>query len=71
MGDLEFVKLWMDYFFNVYFGFIGVVESFSLDQIFGLRIVFMNCVFFEIDLFYMKFGGGDINIFVFIGDVVF
>lgn len=31
MGDVEFVKEWMINYFNVYFGFIGVVENFNID----------------------------------------
>lgn len=68
-GDQELVKLWMDYFFNVYFGFTGAVESFSLDQIFGLRTVPINRVLLETDSPYMKPSGGDINPPAFIGDV--
>lgn len=68
-GDQELVKLWMDYFFNVYFGLTGAVESFSVDQIFGLRTVPINRVLLETDSPYMKPSGGDINPPAFIGDV--
>ncbi|XP_065942732.1 uncharacterized metal-dependent hydrolase YcfH-like [Magallana gigas] len=68
-GDQELVKLWMDHFSNVFFGFTGVVDSFSVDQISGLRTVPMNRVLLETDSPYMKPGGGDINTPAFIGDV--
>lgn len=41
-----------------------------MDQIDGFCVVLMNCMLLEIDFFYMKLGGGYINILVFIGDVV-
>lgn len=68
-GDQELVKLWMDYFFNVYFGFTGALEKVSLDQIFGLRTVPINRVLLETDSPYMKPSGGDIKPPAFTGDV--
>uniref|UniRef100_K1QU86 Putative deoxyribonuclease TATDN2 n=1 Tax=Magallana gigas TaxID=29159 RepID=K1QU86_MAGGI len=66
-GNQELVKLWIDRFSNVYFGFTGAVESFSV--ISGLRTVPVNRVLLNPDSPYMKPGGGYINIPVFIKDV--
>lgn len=68
-GDARLVKEWMNSFSHVYFGFTGAVETFSTDQIDGLRAVPMNRMLLETDSPYMKPGGGYINTPAFIGDV--
>lgn len=68
-GNQGLVKPWMDHFSTVYFRFTGAVESFSVDQISGLRSVPINRVLLETESLYMKPGGVDINTPAFIGDV--